>query len=111
MSWHCVEFVHPPHLPLTHRSGAQSAFVVQVFWQLPFDAPLQVWAPPQLSFDAQPQVPLEQIPLTQSEFWVHVDGWQVPPQSDPVPQSADEVQALALHFDPLHLPPVPQSDA
>jgi hypothetical protein len=83
--------------------------VAHDFLQLPFDSPLQVCAPPQVSSEVQPQVPPLQMPLGQSLFWVQVAVWQVPPQSDPVPQSAVDAQALALHMAPLHLPPVPQS--
>jgi hypothetical protein len=60
LSWHCEEFVHPPHWPLTHKSGAQSVFDVQAFVHDPGVSPLQVCAPPQFSFDAHPQTPAVQ---------------------------------------------------
>lgn len=73
--------------------------------------PLHDCEAPQFSPETQPQTPALQIPLGQSEFWVHAGADpQVPPQRLPAPQSAFEVQALALHFAPVHFPPeAPQS--
>ena len=51
-----------------HRSGAQSVSDVHTFEHAPGVSPLHVWAPPQFSFDTQPQVPPLQIPLAQSAF-------------------------------------------
>ena len=51
------------------------------------------------------------MPLVQSEFFVHCAVWHVPPQVLPEPQSAFVAHALALHFEPVQVPPVPQSEA
>lgn len=91
------------------RSGLQSASLLQSFWQAPFTTPLHVCEPPHSSVLAQPQVPLLQTPLAQSLFNTHAAASHVPPQKLPLPQSESELQALALHFALLHLPPVPQS--
>jgi hypothetical protein len=109
LSWHWLEFVQPPHLPLMQKSGAQSESCEHVRPHTPGLAPLHVWAPPQFSPDAQPHVPPVQMPLAQSVFWVQVAAWHVPPQRLPAPQSAAEAHALAVHLAPLQVPPVPQS--
>ena len=95
LSLHCVELVQPPHLPATHRSGAQSAFFVQDFWQLPCAAPLQSSSVPQSNW------PTHAPPV-----------WQLPPpQVPPLPQSAFALQALVVHRAPeqTSLELVPQS--
>ena len=77
---------------------------------MPAAAPLQRSAPPQFSSLEQPHVPFEQTPLSQSEPFVHWATPQLPAQMLPEPQSAAELQRLALHFAFVQTPPVPQSE-
>ena len=58
----------------------------------------------------QAHVPALQVPPGQSASLVHTNGWHLPPQV-PLPQSALVVQAFWLQTEPVHLPPVPHSDA
>lgn len=95
LSLHWVELVQPPHLPAIHRSGAQSAFVAQDFWQLPCAAPLQISSVPHSNCPTHAP-PVLQLP---------------PPQVPPVPQSAFALQALVVQkaFEQTSLVLVPQS--
>jgi hypothetical protein len=95
LSLHCVELVHPPHLPPIHRSGAQSAFLVQDFWHRPCAKPLHVSSVP------QPEGPVQSMPV-----------WQLPPpQVPPLPQSAFALHALVVQkaLEQTSLELVPQS--
>jgi hypothetical protein len=107
LSLHWVELVQPPHLPATHRSGAQSAFVVHAFWQLPCAPPLQVSSVPHSTCPTHaPPVwqlpPLHVPPLPQSAFAEQalvVQKAVAQTSAELVPQSAFELQlAGAVHF-------------
>jgi hypothetical protein len=87
-----------------HLSGAQSASLVQAFWQLPCSAPLHDCAPPQSSLVVQAQVPALHTPLEQSLFFVQAKAWHVPPQRYPEAQSLLPVHVLASQVAPVHVP-------
>jgi hypothetical protein len=93
-----------PHTPLRHVSGAHSASVVHVLWQVPCVAPTHVCEVAHCSFAEQPQLPLVHTPLTQSAPVTQPFTTHEPLHVLPDPQSAFDEQTLALHVALRHRP-------